>query len=301
MRRLRTLLLTALATLLLGGCFRYQTAIVVDDDGSGRVQEILLFDRSALASVFDSEAQIDQHVPRAADFRLPSWATARDYRQGDLDGVILETTFDDPEQFDDRLNTLHLMLIDAVGSQATAEVDLERIEDGWTFTLRTADLAELPALPGPADPAVGELYRRAQLVLSVHLPGRIVDHNADEIVDGQLVWRLSANAVQTLAYARTATGGALTATATTSRPLQAATALATAGGLAVFASVAYARRRNRSRGGSDRSTPDRHLHLGDRAAEDPGPPQRWPAQPPSRPPSAEPRPTDRPPLRSGPC
>ena len=297
MRRLRTLLLTALATLLLGGCFRYQTAIVVDDDGSGRAQEVLLFDRSALASVFDTEAQIDQHVPRAADFQLPGWATARDYRQGDLEGVVLETTFDNPEQFDDRLNTLHLMLIDALGSQATAEVDLQRIENGWSFTLRTTDLAELPALPGAADPTLGELYRRAQLVLAVRLPGRIVEHNADEIVDGQLVWRLSANAVQTQAYARTATGGALTATATTSRPLQVATALATAGGLAVFASVAYARRRNRSHAGPDGSPSDRDLRLGDRVAADPGPPQRWPTQPPTRPPNAEPRPSDRPPLR----
>ncbi len=298
MRRGQTLLLIGLATLVLSGCFRYQSAISVDEDGSGRAQEVLLFDRSALGSLFESDSQIDQHLPRAADFDLPAWAHLRDYREGPFQGVVTDIVFDSPEQLNDRLNALHLTLVRSVGGQATTEVDLQRVRDGWTFSMQTTKIAELPHLPGlqgPTNPLLGQLYHGAQLVLSVRLPGRVVQHNADELVHDQFVWRLSAQSVQTQAFARTATSGALSNSVTTSRPWQLATAAASAGGLAVFCAVALSQRRSRAE--PPTVSPHGEHRIGDRHPEDPGPPSRWPYQPPAQPPGLPPRHADQPPSR----
>ena len=278
MRRLRVVVLVAMAAVLLSGCFRYQSSVAVGDDGSGRVQESLLVNRTVLEAMFDSPAAVEAHLPRADAFPLPDWVTGRNHREGVYQGVVFDLTFDDPEQLNERLNTLHRLIARVTGSRATSTVELAETSGGWTFTMQTADLAEVPELPGSTARGYDALYREGELLVALRLPGRIVDHNADAVVDGQLVWRPSAHSVQTQFFARSSTG-TLSGTVRSNRTLQLATALATAGGLAVFAVIGLTRRR----GGSDPMPPS--LHLGEARRDDPGPPQQWPLLPPQGPPT----------------
>lgn len=288
---MRMVVLMALTALLLSGCFRYQSTLVVHEDGSGQAQELLVVDRRVVESMFDTDSDIEAHLPRAADFDLPDWVIATDYADGTYEGVVMDIVFDEPEQLNDRLNSLHDLLAVTVGSVASTDVRVERLRDGWDFTMRTADLAQVPTLPGTRpDAGVAELYRGAQLVFALQLPGRVVDHNADSLVDGQLVWRISAQSVQTQMYARTTTSDALASSPRTNGRLQIATAVATLGGIAVFTAVAITRRRQLDHAGGAAAL----AHLGDARPIDPGPPAAWPATPPTSPP------TERPPPHAGP-
>ena len=233
MRRLRVVVLVATAAVLLSGCFRYQSSMVVDDDGSGRVQESLLVNRTVLESMFDTPAAVEAHLPRVADLSLPPWVTGRDHRNGLYQGVVFDLTFDDPGQLNERLNTLHRLIARATGSAATSTVDLVETDEGWSFTMQTTAIADVPELPGSGARGFDALYHSGDLLVALRLPGRVVDHNADELVDGQLVWRLSAQSVQTQLFARSSTG-TWAGTLRSNRLLQLATACATALGLAVF-------------------------------------------------------------------
>jgi len=281
MRRLRVVVVMAVAVVLLSGCFRYQSSTVLDDDGSGRVQESLLVNRTVLEALFDTPAAVEAHVPRTADLPLPDWVTGRDHRDGIYQGVVLDLTFDDPVQGSERIDALHRLIARATGSRSTSDVELAETDDGWSFTMQTTALADVPELPGSGARGFDALYHSGEMLIVLRLPGRVVDHNADDVVDGQLVWRLSAQSVQSQFYARSTTG-ALSGTVRSNRTLQLATAAATAGGLTVFAVVALTRRR-----GTDTDAVTPSLHLGEARREDPGPPQEWPLQPPAGPPVAQ--------------
>ena len=157
MRRLRVVVLVAIAAVLLSGCFRYQSSMVVDDDGSGRVQESLLVNRTVLESMFDTPAAVEAHLPRVADLSLPPWVTGRDHRNGLYQGVVFDLTFDDPGQLNERLNTLHRLIARATGSAATSTVDLVETDEGWSFTMQTTAIADVPeqarVIAAEADPS----------------------------------------------------------------------------------------------------------------------------------------------------
>ena len=279
-------MLVALATVLLSGCFRYESTTVVEADGSGTAQEILAVDRTTVAAELGTDTNVEAHVPRAADFPLPGWVTVRDYADGTFEGVVMDIAFDAPEQFNERMNDVHRRLATLTGSNATSAVELSRLNDGWAFSMTTGNLAELPTPPAAKPPApaaasarLSELYHDAELVITVQLPGRLVEHNADQRRDNRLTWRLSAQSVQTQIYARSTTNGTV-ASVRTSGTLQIATAVATLGGLGVF--VAVARSRRSSSDAAPGSEPT--LHLGDPIPSDVGPPAAWPAQPPAQPP-----------------
>lgn len=291
MRRWPMVVLLAAACLLLSGCFRYESTLTVAEDGSGTVQELLLVNRAAAADVLGSDTGVDLHLPQAADFDLPEWVTVRDHAADGYQGVVMDVAFDRPEQLNQRLNLLHQFLASTVGSVASSSVELQRLEDGWEFTMFTADLAEVPRPAGTDPSAYQDQYHDAELTIAVELPGRVVAHNADEQVGDQLVWHLSARSVQTQLYVRTSTSTAIVASARTDTGLRVATALATLGGATVFAAVAVERRR--------RSPVDAEAaplrRLGDRPAAPAGPPQSWPAAPPPGPPVPERGPHAQPP------
>jgi hypothetical protein len=290
MRPVRTALLMAVAAVLLSGCFRYQSTVVVDSDGSGTAQELLLVDRAVAEEVLGSDTDVETHVPRAGDLDLPSWVAVRDYAAGGMEGVVMDLTFARPDELNFRLNSLHSYLATAMGSRSTSSVDLRQVSGGWQFSMSTTGLADMPAPAGADAGAFADLYRDVELVISVQLPGQIIDHNADQKNGQQLTWRLSAQSIQTQLYARSSTGRSFGTAARSNRTLQVATALATAGGLGVFAAVALHRRRDRA---PVAAVPG-PLRLGERPAASPPPPQAWPFEPPGAPP------TESPPTHRGP-
>ncbi len=284
----------ALATVALSGCFRYQSRIVVNADGSGIVREILVIDRTMLASGAGGQPAGDSLLPRAAELSLPPWVDVRDYAAGDFQGVAMDIAFNSPEQFNERLNTLHRLLAVMMDSPATSTVDLQQRDDGWSFTMRTADLADVPSLnlSNPPPPAI---YHRGELLLALTLPGRLTEHNADRQIDDELIWHLSAQSVQTQFYAHSVTTTRLAASTNRSTARQIATAVAAASGLALFAVVALSRPRprhanaaaaaagHRATAGGVAAGPRRQL--GEARLVEAGPPSAWPARPPPEPPT----------------
>jgi hypothetical protein len=253
---------------------------VVDSDGSGSARELLLVDRSVAERLLGSDTDVDTHVPRAGNFDLPPWVAVRDYSADGMEGVVMDLTFARPDEFNFRLNSLHSYLATAMGSGATSTVDLRQVSGGWQFSMSTTGLASMPPPAGADAGEFAELYRDVELVISVQLPGQVVDHNADSRQGQQLTWRLSAQSIQTQMYARSSTGQSFGSTARTNRTLQVATAIATVGGLGVFAAVAMNRRRSRPPLASSNGS----LLLGERPAAAPQPPHAWPFEPPGGPP-----------------
>ncbi|MGD9754305.1 MAG: hypothetical protein AB7W59_25215 [Acidimicrobiia bacterium] len=295
MRRWPLVVLVAAATVLLSGCFRYESTLTVREDGSGTVQELLLVNRAVAEQLLESDTDVRDHLPRAADFDLPDWVVVRDHATDGYQGVLLDVSFRDPGELNQRLNLLHQFLASTVGSVATSQVELQELDDGWQFTMFTKDLAEVPGPAGTDPSGYADQYHDAELTIVVELPGLITAHNADEQVGNRLVWRLSARAVQTQLYARTSTNSALLASARTDTGLRVATAVATLGGAAVFAAVAVERRRRTGREGAGEVALAR---LGDPVpGAAPPPPQQWPASPPTGPPVLERPPHALPPQR----
>lgn len=282
----------AACTVLLSGCFRYQSTVTVREDGSGTVQEMLLINRAAAEDLLDTDTDVRNHLPEAADFELPEWVTVRDHAVDGYQGVLLDVDFSAPQELNQRLNQLHQYLAATVGSVASSQVELQELDDGWEFTMFTADLAEVPSPAGTDASRYADRYHDAELTIAVELPGRIVAHNADEQQGRQLIWHLSAQSVQTQLYVRTSTTNALIASARTDGALRVATALATAGGAAVFAAVAVERRR---RGGRATAGAAMLAHLGEHRSPAPPPPEQWPASPPAGPPVQQPLPHALPP------
>ena len=91
MRQLRMVVWLALATVALSGCFRYQSRIVVNTDGSGIVREILVIDRTMLASGAGGQPAGDSLLPRAAELSLPPWVAVRDYAAGERPPAVYAT------------------------------------------------------------------------------------------------------------------------------------------------------------------------------------------------------------------
>ncbi|MFN0030006.1 MAG: hypothetical protein ACKV2O_22860 [Acidimicrobiales bacterium] len=288
--RIRSLMLMVAATLLLSGCFRHQSSVMVNEDGSGSITETLVVNRDALGP---GDVPPAPRLPRAGDLSLPGWITAADYVSGTDEGLILNVDFQDPAQFNERLNALHRLLASETGSAATSTVALTRLESGWEFIMRTNNVSAPPE-PAGTNPTVADaLYHSGQLTLVVDLPGQVTEHNADQETDGKLVWFLSAQAIQSQFYARTQTGDVQTRSPRDDRTLQLATAAATIGGLAVFAAVALNRKRT--------SLATAAAPNGGRVKDDPagsaggpilgapaGPPpplSSWPTTPPPNPPS----------------
>ncbi len=258
-------MLMVTATLLLSGCFRHQSKVVVNEDGSGSITETLLVDRGALEAGDAAAAR----MPRARDLALPSWVTVADYAAGSQEGLILSVAFEDPAQCNERVNALHRLLAHETGSMATTAVELTRQQDGWRFTVRTDNVAATPDLGlGGTNALTDAVYHGGQLTLVVQLPGRVVDHNADQEINGELVWVLSAQAVQSRFYARTHTGSVRARSPRDDRTLQLATAAATIGGLAVFAAVAMSRKRNPLTAVGRGTTDPAHPSAGARSAHD---------------------------------
>ena len=296
MRQLRMVVWLALAAVALSGCFRYQSRIVVNADGSGIVREILVIDRTMLASGAGGQPAGDSLLPRAAELALPPWVAVRDYAAGDFQGVAMDIAFDGPEQFNERLNTLHRLLAVLMDSPAMSTVDLQQRDDGWSFTMRTADLAEVPSL-NLSDPPPPAIYHRGELLLALTLPGHLVEHNADQQIDDELIWHLSAQSVQTHFYAQSVTSTRPAATTNGGTALQIATAVAAASGLALFAVVALSRRQPRHANAATTATPTGPRstaggvaagpgrQLGEVRPVEPGPPSAWPAHPPPGPPT----------------
>ncbi|MDE2765597.1 MAG: hypothetical protein OXI25_04090, partial [Chloroflexota bacterium] len=182
---LRTALLLALCSVALTGCFRFELAIKVDEDGSGVANIVAAFEDSFLRLAGEELADFTVSPDPET---LPPGVAVEEYRQAGFAGQRFSVAVPDMEQLPQALEEL--------GDESAAFIsDLELTREGevWRFSLA----AELPVSEQAAGTdfvfrgdsySLEDLLETASYTVRLALPGEIADHNADRVEDDELVW-----------------------------------------------------------------------------------------------------------------
>ena len=203
MRRLTLLLVAPLAVVLLTGCLRIEIAMRVADDGSGAISFLSAIDSSAmgaLGALGPGVGDIASSFTEVDESTLPPGGTAELYQEGTFVGSRVQIPF---ASSGDVAATLGGLVASAGEESAFAGLGgmfeqfvLEGDDDGWLFEAQfprdmLADAAG--ASGGPAlDPALmAPLLGDASFTVRVALPGTVVEHNADRVEEGELIWDLN--------------------------------------------------------------------------------------------------------------
>ncbi len=240
-RLVRRLPALGILAALLVGCIQAEIAVRVEDDGSGTTSVLFAFDESLLELMesFDESDTAEEFDPTSIfdtiDEAVVPDAEVEPYRDGDFVGARITAPFDDVEDIPAMLDEITSGIAfpgsepatDVEGASAFEHVVIERDEDGgWRLD---ALVAPEPATETTGDPAEDEfasdLLEDASFTVVVALPGELKEHNADEEVDGELIWNLD------LAMTEPRTLTARTAAASDEFPWM----LAAGGGVAVVA------------------------------------------------------------------
>lgn len=193
-----TALLLALLAVALTGCIRVQLTFTVHEDGSGVVGMLMAVDEDLLGLTGESAEDV---LGAAAD--LPAGATTETYQQDGFVGQLVTVPVPDMTRIDEFLGDA-----DAVTDSAEA-FRFVREGDGWRFTTTVPAGEELAGEGGDIDLA-GLLGDDAYFRVRVALPGEVVEHNADRVEDGVLVWEIDWTSTEPRALSalsRPASGG----------------------------------------------------------------------------------------------
>ena len=201
--RLRCLTLLALlaSAVVLSGCARIEIGIHVNEDGSGEISLLSALDTRFLdAAAAAGDTGMEDPFSDLDEADLPPGATVEEYDQDGFRGVRARFPFAASE---DIKRTIDAALSDAgddpTGAAAGLDqlferFDLRRDGDGWRFDAVAVPLL-MGALPGAGGDALGDemaalMLERFEFTIRIELPGEIVEHNADAVEDGALVWSL---------------------------------------------------------------------------------------------------------------
>ena len=186
--------LAALA-LLLGGCFRYDAAITVHEDGTGDVVTLIAVQDALMADLVPALVQRFGANPFTdlEDSDLPPGGTVKTYRQDGFTGLTVTIPF--PADDDLSGNAQFAMGTAAGIVPSPIDVDsfiLQREDGGWRFH---ADLVDGSTFVGQdmTTPEAKAALAEATYNLRLSLPGHVVHHNADEVRGGQLIWHIDLN------------------------------------------------------------------------------------------------------------
>ena len=199
--------------LLVAGCFHVDYSIDIDDDGSGLIQFIIEYDRKALeilpALAMDagSDSDLDDLGAGTEDFdaeeaceaMLEGLDLSEMNELGSLDGVVAES---DTELSPCRVSSRVSWDADARAAVVSELFDddgeLELLpEGGWVFELGSLESMGLGSAEDMEDAAGDESFDAMleavglsppSVKLSVALPGRPVEHNADAVSAGAFIW-----------------------------------------------------------------------------------------------------------------
>jgi hypothetical protein len=211
MRRL--LLLAPLAALVLTGCIRAEIAIRVNEEGSGTVSVLTAVDGSVLAAfageggsglgdlLGDGDGDIASAFTDVDDEDLPPGASIEAYEDGDFVGARVTVPFEAGDDVASALDQLSEESGDETpfagvgGAFESFVLERDGEGDGWRFEAQLSEDATDAGLGdggGDAfgDAIAGALLGDASFTVRLALPGEIVEHDADELTDGELVWHL---------------------------------------------------------------------------------------------------------------
>jgi hypothetical protein len=191
MRRLALLGLVVLSVLA-AGCFRVEMAIRLHDDGSGVMTLLAAVDEALVEAASSSGAPASTPLADITAEELPPGATIEEYRQDGFVGSRITVPF---EAEDDVAAALEALFEQSAaggpgetGSPGIEDLVFRRDGDGWRFEARMD--APSPGGTGAPDEAMARFFLRdASFKIRILLPGKVVEHNADEVgADGELVW-----------------------------------------------------------------------------------------------------------------
>ena len=177
-------LLLALAAVAMAGCFRVELAFLLNDDGSGVVQYTFAISEEVVGLIdIEEEITVEEEA-------LPPGAQSREYTEDGYTGFVVTMPFTDYAEFRPVLDQWHRE--EEIGVDVP---DIGQDEHGdWRFTM---------FLPPPLESDVPEELRIPEEVLAeawlrvrATLPGDLVDHNADRIVGGEMVWEMGIESTQ---------------------------------------------------------------------------------------------------------
>ncbi len=205
--RLRCLALLALlaGALALSGCARIEIAIQVNEDGSGEIALLSALDTRFLdAAAAAGDTEFGDPFLDLDEADLPPGAAIEEYDEDGFRGARVRFPF---AASDDIKGAIGAALSDA-GDDPTGEAagldelferfDLRRDGGGWRFdaVVTPIFMGALPGEDGDAfdsafDSGLAELMlEEFEFTIRLDLPGEIVEHNADAVEDGALIWSL---------------------------------------------------------------------------------------------------------------
>ena len=219
MRRLIPFL--AVGVVLLAGCrAEINVGMDVESTGAGTVALEVGVDDELLSLIESSGGSIDDLVGE-----IPWGATALEPRQeGDLTIYGFTRAFASPEELD-ALLAEGIQGIEAEGTELELTVD----DGGATLdaTIAIPDATEQAGELGDIGGSLGEFLSAS---FRAHLPGEVVERNADSVLDdGTLVWDLPVTGGTVDVFARSESGGGFPVV-----PVVIGIALIAAGGVAIY-------------------------------------------------------------------
>lgn len=225
--RSRTLLglITAVATLALTSCYRFDTNVNINNDGSGTLSYVLAFNYDAFAQFDDSESLESREEfcqeAQADQSSVPEGATVEPYDQDGYCGVKVTVEIPANDNFGDAL-------LDATeGDQdGLQDFSIEKQADNqWTFTqsFEGTELESLSEDPPANDTELALLQSTLQISYSITLPGSPGTHNADSATEEggktTFTWNVDPYTnLETLEAATVSSGDGDDATSTTGTP-----------------------------------------------------------------------------------
>jgi hypothetical protein len=206
---------------LLAGCrAEINVGMDVESSGAGTVAAEVGVDDELLSLIESSGGSIDDLVGE-----LPEGATALEPREeGELTIYGFTRAFTSPEE----LNTLLADGIQGIEAEGT-ELELVVEDGGATLTASIAipDVTEQAGELGDLGGSLGEFISAS---FRAHLPGDVVEHNADRILDdGTLVWDMPVTGGTVDVSARSESGGGFPVV-----PVVIGIVLVVAGGAAIY-------------------------------------------------------------------
>ena len=185
--RLRCLTLLALlaSAVVLSGCARIEIGIHVNEDGSGEISLLSALDTRFLdAAAAAGDTGMEDPFSDLDEADLPPGATVEEYDQDGFRGVRARFPFAASE---DIKRTIDAALSDAGDDPTGATAGLDQLFERFDLRRDGGDALGGDALGGEMAELMLEGF---EFTIRIELPGEIVEHNADAVEDGALVWSL---------------------------------------------------------------------------------------------------------------
>ncbi len=187
-RRCFVVALVAAAAVLMTGCLRTEVAVVVEDDGSGRIDLDVWFEESALDGIgLTSDGLLD--LAEAATTGVDG-AEVSGLAEDGARGIRMSLPFDDHRQLADSLTNadvqgqqLRIFQSFEIEESDAGRWSLDAQVDRGGFASVLAEAGGLLGIIGPADSAISVTF-------SVTLPGEVTASNADRSDGGTATWDL---------------------------------------------------------------------------------------------------------------